>query len=136
MRTTQTQLEVDAQVTLFGFTPTPIVVTILPRSRRWRVTNALATFLVTVSLTAPLVIFPPHAVWLLGGLGVGTFLAHRRYIERFTLMSATGQCPKCEHTLSLSKMRLRSPHPLPCDLCHHESVLSLPRGTLQGHARD
>ena len=48
MRTTQTQLEVDAEVTLFGFTPTPIVVTILPRSRRWRVTNALATFLVTV----------------------------------------------------------------------------------------
>ena len=43
-----------------------------------------------VALASPLVVFPPHAVWLLGGLGTGAFLARRRYIERFTLVSATG----------------------------------------------
>jgi len=136
MSPTPSQFVVSAEASLFGFASTPSTMTVLARSRRWRVTSALVSFTVAVSFAAPLVVFPPHAVWPLGGLAVGIFLAHRRYIERFTLLSATGQCPKCEQAFSIQKMRLRSPHPLPCDRCHHEITLRLPHGTLQDHALD
>jgi hypothetical protein len=125
-----------AQATLFGFDSTVSEVTIRPRSRGWRVGGAVTTFLVVVAVASPLVVFPPHAVWLLGGLGTGAFLAHRRYIERFTLLSATGQCPKCGHGFSLKTTRLRTPHPLPCEGCHHEGTLRLPDGVLEEHALD
>lgn len=125
-----------AEATLFGFDPTPSEVTIRPRGRAWRVGGALATFIVVTAIASPMVVFPPHAVWLLGGVGTGAFLAQRRYIERFTLLSATGSCPKCGHAFSLKATRLRTPHPLPCEGCHHESSLRLPDRLLEQHALD
>ncbi|MGB1657681.1 MAG: hypothetical protein ACPHO4_10020 [Longimicrobiales bacterium] len=135
-RATGASFSATAEATLFGFDPTASEVTILPRSRGWRVGGAAATFVGVVAIASPLVVFPPHAVWLLGGLGTGAFLAQRRYVERFTLLSATGQCPKCGHTFSLKRMRLRTPHPLPCEGCHHESTLRLPSDVLDVHALD
>lgn len=126
----------EAEATLFGFDARPAQLTVRPRSRGWRVGGALVTFVVTVGVASPLVVFPPHAVWLLGGLGTGAFLARRRYLERFTLLSAIGECPKCGHPFSLKKTRLRTPHPLPCEGCHHESTLRLPSGLLEQHALD
>lgn len=126
----------EAEATLFGFESTASDVTILPRSRGWRVGGAVGTFFGVVAIASPLVVFPPHAVWLLGGLGTGAFLARRRYVERFTLLSAKGECPKCGHAFSLKRMRLQTPHPLPCEGCHHESTLRLPEGLLEDHALD
>ncbi|MCH1570381.1 MAG: hypothetical protein L7S64_03490 [Longimicrobiales bacterium] len=128
--------EAIAEATLFGFDATPSEVRIRPRSRGWRVGGAVGTFVGVVAVASPLVVFPPHAVWLIGGLGTGAFLANRRYIERFTLLSAIGACPKCGHGFSLKNTRLRAPHPLPCEGCHHESTLQLPDGLLQKHALD
>lgn len=89
------------------------------------------------AVVAPFVaIIPPHAVWLIGALLTGAFLARKRYIERFTLLSASGVCPKCGEELSVKPGRLRAPHPVPCDACHHESSLRLPEGTLTTHARE
>jgi len=125
-----------AEGTLFGFDATSVKVRIRPRSRGWRVGGALGTFVGVVAVAAPLVVFPPHAVWLIGGLATGAFLANRRYVERFTLLSATGECPKCGHGFSLKQTRLRAPHPLPCEGCHHQGTLRLPDGLLQQHALD
>lgn len=136
MSGTEASFEVEAEATLFGFDATSARATILPRSRTWRVGGAVGTFVGVVACASPLVVFPPHAVWLIGGLGTGAFLARRRYIERFTLLSASGTCPKCGHAYSLRRMRLRTPHPLPCDGCHHEATLRLPEGTLEAHALD
>ena len=128
--------EATGEAALFGFDATSAAVRIQPRSSAWRLGGALATFVGVVAIASPLVVFPPHAVWLLGGLGTGAFLGHRRYIERFTLLAATGTCPKCGQTFALKKMRLRVPHPLPCDACHHESTLRLAEGLLEQHALD
>ena len=133
---TDSSFSAAAEATLFGYDSTTSDVTIRPRSRGWRIGGALGTFFGVVAIASPLVVFPPHAVWLLGGLGVGALLAQRRYIERFTLLSATGHCPKCGQAFCLRKMRLRTPHPLPCEGCHHESTLRLSEGVLEDHALD
>lgn len=131
-----TSFNATGEATLFGFDATSAAVRIQPRSSAWRIGGALGTFLGVVAVASPLVVFPPHAVWLLGGLGAGAFLGRRRYIERFTLLAATGTCPKCGDDFVLKKMRLQVPHPLPCDGCHHESTLRLPDGLLEKHALD
>lgn len=117
---------VDARATLFGFDDRPVRAEIVPRSRAWRVGGAARTFAVFV-LVAPFVaIFPPHAVWLLGALATGGVLARRRYIERYTLVSVDGRCPKCQRELTVKRGRLKLPHPLPCEGCHHEPALRVP----------
>ena len=126
----------NAEASLFGFDPSPLRVTILPRSRGWRVGGAARTFGVFVVVAPFVAIFPPHAVWPIGALLTGGFLARRRYVERFTLTSLEGLCPKCGKGYSVKATRLRTPHALPCDGCHHESRLSLLDGTLQAHALD
>ena len=126
----------NAEASLFGFDPSPLKVTILPRSRAWRVGGAARTFGVSAVIAPFVAIFPPHAVWPIGALMTGGFLARRRYVERFTLTSLEGVCPKCGNRYSVKATRLRTPHALPCDGCHHESRLRLPEGTLQTHALD
>ena len=84
----------NAEASLFGFDPSPLKVTILPRSRAWRVGGAARTFGVSAVIAPFVAIFPPHAVWPIGALMTGGFLARRRYVERFTLTSLEGGCPK------------------------------------------
>lgn len=129
-------LEVEAESTIFGFDPSPLHVKITPRSRAWRVGGAARTMGIFVVIAPFVAIFPPHAVWPIGALLAGSFLARRRYIERFTLESVEGQCPKCGAALSTKSTRLMTPHPLPCDDCHHESILRLPEGTLEAIEAD
>ncbi|NNL31476.1 MAG: hypothetical protein HKO77_10655, partial [Gemmatimonadetes bacterium] len=60
----------------------------------------------------------------------GGVLARRRYIERFTLVSVDGQCPKCNGELKVKKGRLKQPHSLPCEGCNHEPALRVPAEAL------
>ena len=126
--------EVDAEATLFGFEPTPAHARIAARSRAWRIGGAARTFGVFAVVAPFVAIIPPHAVWLIGALATGGFLARRRFIERFTLLSLDGTCPKCGAPLEIKSGRLKEPHPLPCETCHHESTLRVPAGTLRDHA--
>lgn len=119
-------MTVDARATLFGFDDRPVKATIIPRSRAWRVGGAARTFAVFVVIAPFVAVFPPHAVWFLGALTAGGVLARRRYVERFTLVSVEGQCPKCGDELAAKKGRLKQPHPLPCEGCNHEPALRVP----------
>jgi hypothetical protein len=62
----------------------------------------------------------------------GAFLARRRWIERFTLEHVEGTCPKCGGALAVKPGRLRTPHPVSCEGCHHESSLAIGPGALSG----
>ncbi len=87
------------------------------------------------AVVAPFVaIIPPHAVWLIGALGAGAFLAGRRWTERFTLVAVRGACPKCGAALQVKAARLRRPHAIACESCHHSSTLQLPGGALESVA--
>ena len=126
--------DVQTEATLFGFEPTPARVAIAARSRGWRVGGAARIFGVFVVVAPFVAIFPPHAVWLIGALLTGAVLGRRRYVERFTLLDVDAACPKCGSPFGVKPTRLKVPHPLPCDSCHHESSLRLPAGTLEAHA--
>lgn len=116
-------MQVDARATLFGFDDEPVRAEIIERSRAWRVGGAARTFAVFVVIAPLVAVFPPHAVWLLGALATGAFLARKRYVERYTLVGVEGKCPKCGAPLSAKKGRLKQPHPLPCEGCNHEPAL-------------
>lgn len=124
----------EAQAVLFGFPPSPIVVRIRPRARGWRMTGALRSLGIALALAPAAAVVPPHAPWPIGMLGVGAILARRRWTERFTLMTVAGSCPKCGSPFDIKSGRLREPHPLPCEVCHHESRLHLPEGVLRAHS--
>jgi hypothetical protein len=84
---------------------------------------------------APFVaIFPPHAVWPIGALLAGAFLARRRYVERFTLWGLDGTCPKCGATFRVKPGRLRAPHSVPCEGCHHEPAIRISAEQLEAIA--
>ncbi len=123
-------LAVDARATLFGFDDQPVRAQVIPRSRGWRVGGAARTFAIFAVVAPFVAVFPPHAVWFLGALTAGGVLARRRYIERFTLVSVEGRCPKCEGELMVKQGRLKEPHPLPCEGCNHEPALRVPTDAL------
>jgi hypothetical protein len=112
---------------LFGFAPTQCVASLLPRTKAWRVGGAVG-ILVLFSVIASFAIFiPPHGVWTIGALTVAFILARKRWLERFTLHSVNGSCPKCKIRLSVKSGSLRCPHPIACDGCHHTGSLELPQ---------
>lgn len=78
-------------------------------------------------LLAPLAaIVPPHAPWAIGVLVAGAVFARRRWTETHTLMAVDGTCPRCGGRFDDAKpSRLRRPHPLECEGCHHVSSLTL-----------
>ena len=126
--------DVAAEASLFGYDPAPVTATITPRSNAWRIGGAsgiMGAFVVVAPFAA---LFPPHAVWPIGALLTGGFLARRRYVEHFTVERVEGSCPKCAAPISTKPTRLLDPHPLSCDGCHHSSILKLPEGTLQEQA--
>ncbi len=124
------ELEAEGEGVLFGFPPSTLRVTLKRRSRGWRVGGAARIFGTSVILAPVMALLPPHAIWPIGVLLTGGFLARRRLSEHFTLIDLSGLCPKCEMALAIKRGRLRTPHPLPCDGCHHESTLRLPEGLL------
>ena len=81
-------------------------------------------------------IVPPHAPWGIGTLAAGVILARRRMIERFTLIELEGSCPKCDEPLTVKRTRLRIPHPITCEGCHHQASLKVPAETLAAGMMD
>jgi hypothetical protein len=124
----------EAETILFGFPSTPAVLFVRPRTASWRVGGAVARMGGFAVLATVVALVPPHAPWLIGALVCGVILARRRWIERYTLESLEGICPKCSEALKLKSGRLRSPHPAPCEGCHHESSISLDMGALEALA--
>lgn len=114
----------EGTLTLFGYPSTDARLEVLPRSKAWRGTQAVI-FLGGGLLLAPAVgLVPPHAPWVLGVLGLGVFLGRRKWMERFTLLSLTGICPKCEAEISITKKApLRPGMAVPCPACRHDSRL-------------
>ena len=126
----------DAHAILFGFDPAPLRATLRSRSRAWRVGGAARTFGASVVIAPFVALLPPHAIWPIGALVTGCVLARRRLSERFTLLGIEGSCPKCGSPIQVKSGRLRVPHSLPCEVCHHESSLELPDGLLEAEAAD
>lgn len=116
-----------ARLTLFGFDPTDAVVTLRRRTRAWRITRTLRILAVT-ALAAPVAgLVPPHAPWAVGALGAGLFLAYRRWNHRFSVLELAARCPRCGDDVGLEPgTPLRTPHPIPCEGCHHQPTLELP----------
>lgn len=128
--------DLDGEATLFGFDPTPVHGSVVPRTRAWRVGGAVRTMAVFVLLAPFVAIVPPHAVWPIGALLTGGLLARRRYVERFSLRRLDGACPRCGRPLPSKPTRLRSPHPVPCPGCNHEINVRFPAASLQAIAAD
>jgi hypothetical protein len=126
--------QLDGEAVLFGFDPSPVRVTIVARSRAWRVGGAARTMALFVAIAPFVAIFPPHAVWPIGALLAGAFLARRRYVERFTLWGLDGTCPKCGTTFRVKPGRLRAPHSVPCEGCHHEPAIRISAEQLEAIA--
>jgi hypothetical protein len=129
-------IRTTARVTLFGFESTEAFASIQPRGRRWRVGGAARTMGIFVVIAPMMAIVPPHAPWLIGALTAGIILTRRRLIERFTLISLEGTCPKCDATINVKRTRLRIPHPLTCQSCHHQASLKVPAETLAAGLAD
>lgn len=113
-------VRVPARLSIFGYDPATVDLVVIPRSRRWRMLGAARTMGIALLLTPVAALVPPHAPWALGVLGVGAILARRRWQERYTVVGVEGACPKCGAELEVGRGRLRTPHPLPCESCHHE----------------
>ena len=124
------------RVTLFGFESTEAIARILPRGRRWRVGGAARTLGISLVIAPVVAIVPPHAPWGIGALAVGVMLARRRMVERFTLVAVEGTCPKCDEALQVKPGRLRVPHPITCEGCHHQASLKIPSEMLDSTAVD
>ena len=114
----------SARLTLFGFEPTPASVSLLARTRSWGVARTARALGLTILITPLAFLVPPHAPWGAGALAGGLYFVLRSWRERFTLRQGTGSCPRCDEPIDLGRMkRLHLPHVVPCDVCHHESVL-------------
>ena len=114
----------EGTLTLFGFPSTVAELDVLPRTMTWRLSRA-SVFLGGGLILAPAVgVFPPHAPWFLGALGIGGFLGIRKWRERFTVLSLRGSCPKCGGSLSMrSGTPLRPVMTVSCPGCNHDSRL-------------
>jgi hypothetical protein len=118
-------LTIEAEAIVFGFPGTVVALTVRPRGALWRVGGAARTLVTFLLLTPIVAAVPPHAPWAVGALTAGGFLVRRRWLERFTLERVEGVCPKCGAPLKVKASRLRFPHPLACDACHHQVTIRL-----------
>lgn len=118
--------QVPARITLFGFDAVSGTARVTPRTGRWRLTRALIAFGGALLIAPFLALVPPHVPWALGALAVGTIVARRRWLEHHSLRAVEGTCPRCGCDISLPRAtRLRHPHPLTCESCHHELAVEV-----------
>ncbi len=111
------------EAVLFGFDSSEVRVRVRPRDRGWRMAGAAQRLGVGLVAAPLLGLVPPHAPWALGAVAAGAILARRRWTETHTLLEVEGSCPRCGEGFRVSTTRLRHPHPLECDGCHHVSSL-------------
>ena len=123
-------MTLQGRAVLFGFDATSVGVEVVPRTRRWRLVGALQAMGASLLVAPVAAVVPPHAPWAIGALAAGGYFARRRWVETHTLVGVDGTCPKCAAPFKTRKSRLRSPHPLDCEACHHTSELRLPEGAL------
>jgi len=123
-------VSVQAEAIVFGFPPAPVALSVLRRASSWRIGGAARTLAIFVVAAPFAALVPPHAPWAIGALGLGGILASRRLKERFTLLGVEGACPKCAEPLAVKAGRLRSPHPVSCEACHHQAALRFPEAAL------
>lgn len=123
-------MTLQGRAVLFGFDATPVGVEVVPRTRRWRLVGALRAMGASLLVAPVAAVVPPHAPWAIGALAAGGYFARRRWAETHTLVGVEGTCPKCGAAFKTRKGRLRRPHPLDCEACHHTSELRLTDGVL------
>jgi hypothetical protein len=126
-----TVVRCEAQALLFGFPPAIVKVQIRARALGWRTARAAQILGLFLLITPIAALVPPHAPWGIGALITGVLLARKRWSERFTLEQVAGCCPKCSEELNVKPGRLKHPHPLSCDTCHHQSSLEVARVFLE-----
>jgi hypothetical protein len=124
------RLRISGEAILFGFPSTQAVMNVRVRPAAWRASHAAARMGGFTVMAGVVALLPPHVPWLLGSLTTGAVLARRRWIERHTLESVECACPKCGAALRVKASRLRAPHPVACEACHHESALRFDTGVL------
>jgi hypothetical protein len=125
---------VAAEAVVFGFPPTPVELSVRRRAVGWRAGGAARRLAIFVVIAPVVAIVPPHAPWAIGALATGVILARRRWSERFTLERVEGVCPKCGEPLAVKSGRLRVPHPVACEACHHQTALRFPAEALRTEA--
>jgi hypothetical protein len=123
---------VQGEAVVFGFPNTPVELSVRRRAVSWRAGGAAQTLAFFVVVAPFVALVPPHAPWAIGALAAGGILARRRWGERFTLERIEGSCPKCCAPLAVKAGRLKLPHPVSCDACHHQTALRFPASVLQG----
>jgi hypothetical protein len=96
----------------------------------WRAGGAARTLAVCAVIAPFVALLPPHVPWAFGAIGVGGILARRRWSERFTLERVEGSCPKCGAALAVKSGRLKLPHLVACEACHHQTALRFPEEAL------
>lgn len=121
---------VQARAVLFGFDASPVSLEVLPRTRQWRLVGVARAVAVSLVAAPVVAIVPPHAPWAIGALAAGAYFARRRWTETHTLAGVEGTCPKCGAPFESKPSRLKRPHPLECEGCHHVSELRIPDGAL------
>ena len=119
------------RIGLFGFEPVAASVTLFPRSLSWRTRRAVLFGVLGVAIAPVVALLPPHAVWLIGAVATGAYLAWRSFNTRYSVVALDGRCPKCNASLTLKAgIRLREPHPISCQDCSHELALTIDPGQL------
>jgi hypothetical protein len=110
--------ERTGRIEAFGFESTIARLDVIERTPSWRITRALLSAIIGLG-AAPVVMFiPPHVPWALGSIVMGGWFARRFALEKRTLVSLEGVCPKCSAGIRMSKaVPLRGPHELSCASC-------------------
>lgn len=105
---------------VFGHGHTTFRATVQPRTAGWRAVQAAIRIGAGI-VVAPLAFFaPPHGAWTGAALLAGLVLGIRKWMERATLLSLEGPCPRCGETVTLERpTALRDPWRLDCEACHH-----------------
>lgn len=123
---------IEAEAVVFGFPATPVELSVRRREVGWRAGGAARTLAIFVVVAPFVAIVPPHAPWAIGALATGLILARRRWSERCTLERIRGACPKCGEPLAVKAGRLRTPHSVACERCHHQTELRYSTEVLEG----
>jgi hypothetical protein len=113
----------EGRLEAFGFAPTRTTIEAIARDGSWRWTRALLAVGIAIGVTPVVVFVPPHFPWVIGALGAGVALAHRRLTERYTLRSMNASCPRCRAAVTAEPGRLTPERTVHCPSCGQQLVL-------------